>query len=106
MFSFLSADWRHRAGLMSSTILFAIAAFDTAPATAQQSASPNLLPPVEVDPPRVTPRPKPIVQRAAQAPRGRPPQATASQAPVAASAPAKDTGLARFTRTWMSRWPA
>ncbi|UFZ02655.1 TonB-dependent receptor [Bradyrhizobium ontarionense] len=88
MFSFLSIARRERAGLLSSTALFALAAFGAAPANAQQSASPNLLPPVEVDPPRVTPRPKPVVQRATQTPRVRPPQPMPSQAPVATSAPA------------------
>ncbi|UFZ08615.1 TonB-dependent receptor [Bradyrhizobium ontarionense] len=57
--------------------------FGAAPATAQQSASPNLLPPVEVDAPRKPPGPKPAMQRGVQTSRARPSQPAASQAPVA-----------------------
>ncbi|MGY4306887.1 vitamin B12 transporter [Bradyrhizobium sp. USDA 4369] len=82
MFSSLSAVRRHRAGSLSSAVLFSIATFGVAPAIAQQSASPNLLPPVEVDPP-LKPAPKPAVQRGAQTPRARASQPAAAQSAAA-----------------------
>ena len=83
MFSFLSVARRHRAGLLSSTVLVSIATFGAAPATAQQSASPDLLPPVEVDPPRKPAAPKPALPRGAQTPRARASQPAATQSAAA-----------------------
>ena len=83
MFSFLSVARRHRAGLSSSTVLVSIATFGAAPATAQQSASPDLLPPVEVDPPRKPAAPKPALPRGAQTPRARASQPAATQSAAA-----------------------
>ena len=83
MFSFLSVARRHRAGLLSSTVLVSIATFGAAPATAQQSASPDLLPPVEVDPPRKPAAPKPALPRGAQTPRAGASQPAATQSAAA-----------------------
>jgi vitamin B12 transporter len=83
VFSFLSVARRHRAGLSSSTVLVSIATFGAAPATAQQSASPDLLPPVEVDPPRKPAAPKPALPRGAQTPRARASQPAATQSAAA-----------------------
>ena len=83
MFSFLSVARRHRAGLLSSTVLVSIATFGAAPATAQQSASPDLLPPVEVDPPRKPAAPKSALPRGAQTPRARASQPAATQSAAA-----------------------
>ncbi|MGJ4948133.1 TonB-dependent receptor plug domain-containing protein [Bradyrhizobium sp. HKCCYLS20291] len=78
MFSFLSVARRERAGLLSSTVLFIITTLGTVPAAAQQSASPSLLPPVEVDAPRPLATPKPAAQRGAQLPRARSSQPAAA----------------------------
>ncbi|MFN5017157.1 TonB-dependent receptor plug domain-containing protein [Bradyrhizobium sp.] len=83
MFSFLSVARRHRAGLLSSTVRVSIATFGAAPATAQQSASPDLLPPVEVDPPRKPAAPKPALPRGAQTPRAGASQPAATQSAAA-----------------------
>jgi vitamin B12 transporter len=83
VFSFLSVARRHRAGLLSSTVLVSIATFGAAPATAQQSASPDLLPPVEVDPPRKPAAPKPALPRGAQTPRAGASQPAATQSAAA-----------------------
>jgi vitamin B12 transporter len=52
MSSFSWAAKRHRSYLLAPTVLVPIVVFDPSPARAQQAASPNLLPPIEVSPPK------------------------------------------------------
>jgi vitamin B12 transporter len=52
MSSFSRAAKRHRSYLLAPTVLVPIVVFDPSPARAQQAASPNLLPPIEVSPPK------------------------------------------------------
>ncbi|BAM88053.1 TonB-dependent receptor [Bradyrhizobium oligotrophicum S58] len=79
---------RHRAVLSSFCVLSSVALLGPCPAIAQQSASPNLLPPVEVDLPRSRPSaPKPAGAREPQArTAARPPiPATPASTPVVVS---------------------
>jgi vitamin B12 transporter len=62
MSSFSRAAKRHRSYLLAPTVLVPVVFFGPSPASAQQAASPNLLPPIEVSPPRNVEAPAPTDQ--------------------------------------------
>ncbi len=91
MFPIPSLARRARAVLSSPRLVLSLLLFGAAPATAQQSASPNLLPPVEVDAPRKPASPIPVglhQSRTRAAPTAQP-----STAPTAAPVAVSPSGI-------------
>lgn len=93
MLSPVIAARRRRARLLSSCVLFSALACGTPPAVAQQSASPDLLPQVQVDAPRAKPAsataPSPAASGSRRAVR---PQQPPAQAPAFATGLTRDVG--------------
>ncbi|WP_257170339.1 TonB-dependent receptor domain-containing protein [Bradyrhizobium sp. SRS-191] len=86
---------RRRRAVVSFCVLTSFALPGALPAAAQQSASPNLLPPVEVDPPRKPATAKPAVPRGSQTRSAAHPSSAANPTPTDSSLVAvSPTGVA------------